>query len=167
MEIRNKVEPKRLVESLFLGLWEGGENSYWAMLEGMNPCKHVLSDHLFNLFGKWSESFVGIVPSFEQLYDTWEMMGSLTYCERYTLEGLQAAMSNKGGTRGYSWMPVGRSGWNIQASDRIIRLIQNDDVKQSLLEAGFGKGQSDFFEAAIDNFKRMADRIQLELELRC
>jgi len=59
--------------------------------------------------------------------------------------------------RGYTWMPVGRSGWDSQTCHQIIRHIQSDEFKQNLLEVGFGKGQSDFFEAAIDNFKRSAE----------
>ena len=109
MESSIGAEPERAVQELFLWSWEGGENGYWRMLEGFDRHKTALSDHLCDIFKEWGESYVGIVSDFEQLYETWEIIGSLTYCERYTLEELQAAISG-GSMPGYAWMPVGRSG---------------------------------------------------------
>ncbi len=156
---RNGVESERVIESLFLSSWVGGIDYYWKMLEGMDNRKTPLSTHLYELFGEWSKSYVGVVSSFEQLYETWEVIGSLVYCERYTLEELQEGVSQSG-ISGATWMPVGRGGWDSQTCYQIIRHIQSDEIKQNLLEAGFGKGQDDFFEVAIGNFQRIADHIQ-------
>ena len=158
MEDKDREEPKRVVELLFLYSWEGSRNDYWKMLEGMDDRETPLSDHLCKLFGEWSKSYVGVVPSFEQLYETWEVLGSLTYCETYTLEQLPAAIS---GESSHTWMPVGRSRWNYQTRGRILQTIQTNEFKQDLLKAGFAKGQSDFLEAAISNFMKMTDRIRI------
>ena len=155
MEDRYQDEPKRVVETLFLGSWGGGNDDYWRMLEGMDNRKTPLSARLYELFRGWSKSYVGVVSSFEELYETWEIMGSLTHCERYTLEELQEAMSKYN----FAWVPVGRSRLHNQTCHRIIRHIQSDDLKKNLLEAGFAKGQSSFLEAAISNFQCIADRI--------
>ena len=156
---RYREKPKRIVESLFLWSWEGGHNEYWRKIEGMDRRTTALSDHLYELFGEWSESYVGVVSSFEELYETWEVLGSLTYCERYTLEKLQ---TSKDSERGYTWMPVGRSGWNNRTRDKIIRLILGDEFKQNLLKAEFGRGQDNFLKVAIDNFMQIAGRMQLK-----
>ena len=107
----------RVVESLFLGSWGGSHDDYWRMLEGMDNLKTPLSAHLYDLFGEWSKSYVGVVSSFEELYETWEVIGSLTHCERYTLEELQGAMSKNS----FAFMPVGRSRPTKQIYHRIIR----------------------------------------------
>ena len=159
IEDKYRGEPKRVVESLFLWSWGGGNDDYWRMLEGMDHRKTPLSDHLCELFGKWSESSVGVISSFEELYETWEVLGSLTSCESYTLEQLQAAIS-KDSESGCELVPIGRSGWHDQTRHQIIRHIQSDEIKQDLLKAGFGKGQADFFEVAIGNFMQCAGRMQ-------
>ena len=159
MEDRYREKPQRVVETLFLWSWGGGCDDYWRMLERMDDRKTPLSDHLCELFGKWSESYAGVVSSFEELYETWEILGSLTYCERYTLEQLRVAVSKDSGSS-CELVPVGRSGWHHLTCHQIIRHIQSDGIKQNLLEAGFGKGQDNFFEAAISNFMQNAGRMQ-------
>ena len=144
----------RLVEKLFLYSWEGGGDYLWNNLEGLTDRMTPLSDHLCDLFTQWSESFLGIVPNSEELYEMWEVIGSLTYLERYTLEDIQAVRSNP--QRDFVTMPVGRSIWNRR--NDILKLIQGHDLKESLLKAGFGKGQSEFFDAAISNFQRIPAR---------
>ena len=156
---RYSAEPKRIVEVLFLWSWKGGSNDYWKELEGMDRRKTALSDHLYELFGEWSESYVGVVSSFEELYEMWEVIVSLTYCERYSLKELQKGVSQSS-ISGTTWMPVGRSGWNSQTRDLIIRHIQSDELKKNLLKAGFGNGQADSLEAAIGNFMQIAGRMQ-------
>ena len=85
-------------------------------------------------------------------------MGSLAYSERYTLEQLQAAIA-PGNDPGFLFMPVGRSAWHEQTRVRILERIQDVDQNQTLLEAGFCKGQQDFLEAAISDFLRISGRM--------
>ena len=159
LESRDSADPSRIVEKLFLWSWEGGKNKYWELLEGMERHKTPLSDHLCALFEKWGESYVGIVSNFAELYETWEIIGSLTYCERYTVEALQEALS-RDSMQSYAWIPVGRSGWNNQTLRRIIRRIQSDEMRPCLLDAGFGKRHTGFLNLAIKNLERHAGRMQ-------
>lgn len=158
LESRNSADSSRIVEKLFLWSWEGGDNQYWRLYEGMERHKTALSDHLCALFEKWGESYVGIVSDFEELYETWEIIGSLTYCECYTVEQLQESLSNDS-MSGRVWMPVGRSAWNDRNRRRIIRLIRADEMRQSLLDAGLCKGHTEFLEAAIKNLEQTAGRV--------
>ena len=137
-----------IVEELFLDSWKGGRPSFWHHIKELEHRKMPLSDHLYSLFSRWGESFVGVVSDFEELYETWEVLCSITYCERYTLEEIQASKGP------LVRMPVGRSGWKHE--NRILELIQSEDLKRSLLQAGFTKGQPEFLDAAIANFQRVA-----------
>ena len=151
-------DPHRIVETLFLESWAGGENGYWQQLEGMERHKTALSEHLCMLYEKWGDSFLGVVSNFEQLYETWEILSSLVYCECYGVEDLQPK-SPEGTVRDFVWAPVGRSGLNNRTRSKIIRQIQNDEFKQALLGAGFGKGQSEHLEEAIGNLQRIAGNL--------
>ena len=146
---------RRIVETLFLGSWAGGENGYWQQLEGMERHITALSEHLCGIFEKWGDSHLGVVPDFEQLYESWEILGSLIYCERYSVEELQPKLPR--GTMGdFSWTPVGRSGWNHRTRSKIVRQIQNDELQQELLGAGFSMGQSQHLQESIGNFQRIS-----------
>ena len=153
--IRNSYwnENERIVEKLFLNFWEGGGNSLWRNIEGLDRRETAFSDHLCDLLTRWGEGFLEVVPNFEELYEMWEVLGSIAYCERYTLEDIQVATSSGN----YVSMPVGRSRWNRR--NRILEHIQDEDLKKGLLQAGFAKGQEKFFDATIVNFQRIAGGI--------
>ena len=146
-----------MVEGLFLYSWEGGRDSFWQNIKELERKKTPLSDHLYPLLARWGESFVGVVPDFEELYEMWEVLCSITYCERYTLEEIQASISNSN----FASMPVGRSGWNH--GNRILELIQSEHLKRNILQAGFAKGKSEFLDVAIANFQRIAINMQHRL----
>lgn len=158
LENRYSRDPVRVVEELFLSSWGGGDNRNWRLLPGMDRHKTALSDHLCELLESWGSEYVGIVPSFEILYETWEIISSVIYCERYSLEELQRSMLNEG-QPGFAFTPVGRSGWNTQIRNRIIRNIQGEELKRTLLNAGIGKGQGDFFDVSIESIERIAGRM--------
>lgn len=145
----------RIVDVLFLSSWSAGGNEYWHGLEGVENHKTALSDHLCEIFGKWGDSHLGAVPDFQLLYETWEILGSLAYCECYSVEELKP--KSPGSAMGdFMSAPVGRSLWNDGTRNRVIRQIQSDELKQVLLEAGFGNGESEHLEEAIRNFQRIA-----------
>lgn len=52
----------------------------------MDRRKTALSDHICGLFrDAWSDSFVGVVPDFEELNDTWEILAARgCMCDRGT-----------------------------------------------------------------------------------
>ena len=150
----------RIVDELFLFAWEGGENRRWRNIEGLDRHKTALSDYLFGLFKIWATSFVGILPDFEQLYETWEVLASLAHGERNDLKEIQAVLSTTDGGRSFLFMPVGRSGWNVRVRKRILDRIQSQPMLQGLLDAGFGNGQEAYLSAISNNFLRNAGRVE-------
>ena len=159
-EFVDGVGPSRIVDKLFLWSWSGAENDQWQNIEGLERRTTALSDYLCNLLGGWATSFVGIVPNFEQLYETWEILGSLAHGERNNLEDFRSAFSQDNHGQSFLFMPVGRSGWNERVRERILERIRREPVKQRLLEAGFGKGQPEILDAIVANFQRVANRIR-------
>ena len=127
------------MEELFLNSWEGSGNDLWRDIEGLDRRKTAFIHHLCDLLIRWGESFLEVVPNFEKLYEMWEVLGSIVYCEHYTLEDIQVAISNGK----YVRMPVGRNRWNRR--NRVIEHIQDEDLKKGLLQAEFSKGQEIFF----------------------
>ena len=151
-------EAKRAVDRLFLTAWEGGGNDYWKHLEGFDNRKTALSDHLLGLFLDWGKSFVGVLADFERLYESWEVLGSLTYLEDTEIAGLDAALAAER-HNGWVWCPMGRSGWHSDKRERILEGFLSEPDKQALLGAGFAKGDSDFLEKAVANYRRLASRM--------
>ena len=145
----------RLVDELFLSAWSGSQYIDWRNLEGFERRKTALSDHLCDVFANWGESFLGLVPNFEFLYETWEIVGSLAFSERYSLDNLRAATSGNS-MQERVWMPIGRSGWDYQMRRQIFEHIKSDKVSQALLDAGFGNGDREFLDCAMSCFDRNA-----------
>lgn len=144
----------RVVDELFLSAWSAGDNNYWRNLEGFERRKTALSDHLCEVFGDWGDSFLGLVPDFDVLYETWEIVGSLAFCERFRLDELMAATSSTG-IQERVWMPIGRSAWHTQTRRQIFEYIKSDDVRQALLDAGFGRGDPMFLNHSMSCFERV------------
>lgn len=155
---RNSVETKRIVEMLFLLSWSGGDNEYWKNLEGHERRKTALSDHLCALLSTWGKSFIGVLPEFEQLYETWEILGSLAYLERAEIAEIDAELSQPS-RNGFVWFPIGRSGWHERTRERIIDELLHDEMRASLVRAGFGKGNDDSLQKFITNYRRLAARV--------
>ena len=162
VEIQGMDGPKRAVEALFLQSWEAARTDAWKPLEGTERHKTPFSQHLYEIFKLWGASFVGIVPSFEELYETWEILGSLCYSEKFSLEQFERADPGNPGPE-FEFVPVGRSGWNIQVRNRVIEKIQSGDVGQGLLGANFCKGRQEFLNAAVGNYQRVAARVAWSL----
>lgn len=155
---RNSNDTKRAVERLFLWAWPGGNNDYWKNLEGFDRHKTALSDHLCGLFEKWSKSFVGVLPEFERLYEAYEVLGSLAHLERAEIAELEAELAEQP-RNGFVWFPIGRSGWHERMRERILEDFLSDGMKPVLLEAGFGKGDDDFLQKSVANYRRLAGRM--------
>ena len=150
-------ESKRLVEKLFLQVWDGYDNrDVWRTLDGLERHKTPLSEHLFQVVKNWGESFIA-VRDVEELYETWEVLGSLAYGEVHsTHEYVSAGAARQSNSTLY--MPVGRSVWHQRMRARIFEMIERDPLNKYLLEAGFSKGGSLSFKAKIDNYRRIQDR---------
>lgn len=151
-------DPERIVQSLLIRAWSGGEQSVWQQLEGLERRKTPLSDHLFALFTSLGSRFVGLVPDFELLFDRFEFLGALAHLETTNKDTIDATMSDAQ-RRDFVWMPVGRSGWNGTTARKLIAEIENDITQSALAKAGFGRGEAGYFESFIGNFRRIAGRM--------
>lgn len=156
---RHAPETKRAVQRIFLWAWAGGNNDYWKHLEGLENRKTALSDHLCDLFSAWSKSFVGVLPDFERVYESWEILGSLTHLERAENNELDAALAGEQ-HNGWIWCPVGRSGWHREMRQRILEEFLNDATKREFLEAGFAKGDEGFLQKSVENYRRIARKME-------
>ena len=159
IENRLGTDPVRMVDELFPSSWDGGQDEHWTLLEGMDGHITPLSDHLCGHFENLGKSFLGVVSSFETLYETWEVIAMLVYSERYSAAQLQKAISTNDRLGSVS-VPLGRSVWNGQVRNKILRNIRSKSVSHELLDAGFGEGQKEFLEAAIGNFERLSGRMR-------
>jgi len=155
---RNEDVEKRVIDRLFLWAWPGGENEYWTKLGGYERRKTALSDHLAELFPAWGKSALGVLPDFEELYETWEILGSLAHFEKHDKAQLEPVLTNKQ-SRDFEFMPVGRSGWHQEMQRRIMARIEDGQLNNELLKAGFGKGDAGFLKLSITNFQRVAGRM--------
>lgn len=157
---REHREPVRAVESLFLQAWKGTSNDAWKNIEGRDRDKTPFSDHLFSLFADWSKRFAGLTSDFEMMFERFEMLGSLAHLEREEATRLQSGLAGDQWGNNFVWMPVGRVGWHSANNTKLIGEITSVPTKSKLLGAGFGKGDSKFFDMFIENFKRMAGRME-------
>jgi hypothetical protein len=155
----NRGETQRVVELMFLLNWRGGDNDYWKLMEGLKERRTPLSDHLCGIFHGWGNSFLGIIPDYEILYEKYEILGSLVYSSCYTSELLTEALSQQN-NQSYRWVPVGRSGWHSNVRERILTEIQMPEFQAELIEAGFAKGDKDFLKLSIENYNRLAERFR-------
>ena len=114
----------RIVEKLFLQWWDGyHRRELWQSLAGLKQDPTPLSEHIFQLIQSWGQSFVG-VGDVEDLYETWEILGSLAFGEKYSLAEFQAAERSSGVHDRYLHTPVGRSVWHRQSRERIFERMQ-------------------------------------------
>ena len=131
----------RIVDVLFLQYWSGGKTEVWRMVEGFDRRRTPLSDHLLEILKPWSESFVGIVADFEELFETWEVLGSLSHGEIYSLEQIHTASSLENPNSSFVYSPAGRSGWHAQTRERILNRIQGNSFKAKVDSLWFWQGR--------------------------
>ena len=150
-------EPQRIVSTLFIGSWSGGEQQLWQQLEEMDRRKTPLSDHLLELMSSWRKSFTGADANFELLFERFELMGSLAAFnenDEASLEArIQASATNNDRL---AWMPVGRAGWDRTGARALLHELEDESRIVDLLEAGFAKGSRRFLQLFAENFKRYA-----------
>ena len=147
-----------MVDALFLWAWKGTENDVWKQIEGLERRKTPLSDHLLEVFSEWAKHFVGLAPDFELMFERFEMLGSLAYLEKHEKTEIRKGLAVNP-QQGWTWMPVGRAGWHSTNARKLLAEFGAETAKEALLEAGFGKGDSEFIEAFIENFNHIAGRM--------
>lgn len=151
--------PVRVVDELFLWAWQGRNDDAWKRLEGFERHKTPLSDHLYQLFSDWAKSFVGVVPDFEELYERFEVLSSFVFLERIEMDTIRASLAVQD-VRNFEWMPAGRTAWHTQTRRRLLAEIGDSKLTSALLGAGFAKGNADFLQLSIQNYERIAARVE-------
>ncbi|WOH68671.1 SIR2 family protein [Bradyrhizobium sp. BWA-3-5] len=156
---RKHREPVRAVQALFLYGWRGADGDAWKQIEGLEQRKTPLSDYLLTLISEWGKRFIGLTPDFELLFERFEMLGALAHLEQEEKAGVQKQLAGDA-RNGWAWMPVGRIGWHESNAERLVSELQSEVMKAELVQAGFAKGDSEFLELFIQNFKRIAARMR-------
>ena len=155
---RQHGTPVRAVETLFHSSWEVGSNDIWQHMEGLERRRTPLSDHLLTAFAEWAKRFAGLTPDFVLLFERYEMLGSLVYFEQEDKNKVQQDLD---GTRqSVAWTPVGRAGWDQSNAAKLVSELQAEPLKAALMQAGFGKGDPEFIDAFIENFRRTANSMR-------
>ncbi|RCV90040.1 SIR2 family protein [Billgrantia montanilacus] len=152
--------PQRVVSTLFLWAWAGGEQQLWQNLEEMNDRKTPLSDHLLEITTEWKASFVGVDANFELLFERFETLGSLASFEDHDETQLEEAAKSTAAHNGVlAWMPIGRVGWHRQSAQILLQELQNEAFIVELLESGYAKNSRRFLELFVQNFKGHTNRM--------
>jgi hypothetical protein len=155
---REDRESRQAVQMLFLNAWEAGTKEVWQNATGLERRKTPLSDHLLDVFTHWAKSFMGLTPDFELTFERFEILGSLAHLERNDKASLKeelfAATSNN--PNPLAWMPVGRVGWDTRRGEQLLIELKAKPIKTALLDAGFAKGDPEFFDLFVENFSRFA-----------
>jgi NAD-dependent SIR2 family protein deacetylase len=153
-------EPQRVVSTLFLWSWAGGEQQLWQQLEGMDRRKTPLSDHLLEVMTHWHKSFTGADANFELLFERFELMGSLAALHEYDEAQLEKTVEASATRKDVlAWMPVGRSGWHSAGARTLLQELEDESRIAELLKVGFAKGSRRFLQLFVENFKLHAQRI--------
>lgn len=153
-------EPQRIVSTLFLWSWAGGEQQLWQQLEGMDRRKTPLSDHLLEVMTHWCKSFSGAEANFELLFERFELMGSLAaFHENDEAQLEKAVEASEARNDVLAWMPVGRSGWHSAGARTLLQELEDETRIAELLKTGFAKGSRRFLQLFAENFKLCARRM--------
>lgn len=154
-------EPQRIVSTLFLWSWAGGEQQVWQQLDGFERRKTPLSDHLLEVMTHWRKSFAGVEANFELLFERFELMGSLAaFHENDEAQLEKAAESTVARRDVLAWMPMGRAGWNSSGARVLLQELEDQARIAELLKAGFAKGSERFLQLFVENFKLYAERMR-------
>jgi len=153
-------EPQRIISTLFLWSWKGGEQQLWQQLEGMEGFKTPLSDHLLKVMTQWSKSFTGADANFELLFERFELMGSLAaFHENDEAQLEKTVEASAARSDVLAWMPVGRVGWHSAGARMLLQELEDESRVEALLKVGFAKGSRRFLQLFTDNFKLHARRM--------
>jgi len=155
---RQQRDPVRAIDALFLWAWKGTEDDAWKQIEELDRRKTPLSDHLLDVFSEWAKRFLGLASDFELMFERFEMLGSLAYLEKHEKTEIQQGLASNP-QQGWTWMPTGRAGWHSSNARKLLAEFEAEITKAALLEGGFGKGDSEFIDAFIANFNRVAGRM--------
>jgi hypothetical protein len=146
-----------IVRHLFLGAWDGMLDDPWKLLPGLERQLTALSDHLHEIFEGWTEDYLFDRTEFTRLFEEFELLASLAYITlSVDRKGLQDAFKGDSYGRRFAWVPMGRGGRDGQNRRPIIENWQRPERTNSLLEAGFARGDADYLSEAIESINQLA-----------
>lgn len=152
-------DPQRVVSTLFLWSWSGGEQQVWQQLDGMERHKTPLSDHLLEIMTHWRKSFTGADANFELLFERFELLASLAAFHENDEAQLETAAKSSARSDVLAWMPVGRAGWHSSGARILLQELEDEAYIGELLKVGFAKGSRRFLQLFAENFKLYAQRM--------
>ena len=143
---------ERLVGLVSKWILEGNDNRLWTHLPGVENHRTPAFDHLYRKCNIWRDSYAAVVADFESIHDIWEILFALTYCEPEAMEG-------RGKRGSHYWVPIGRSGLRHMSRSRVLERIEKGDLRQELLDAGFGGGQQEQLSVVIAHYVEFIRRL--------
>ncbi len=144
--------PRRFVYVVSEWLLEGYRNNIWERFPGLQDRRTPDSDHRYDVLDGWRDSFVAVMPDFEDLHDTWEILFALIYCEQAPGETDRQSMR--------FWAPVGRNIWRSPSRDRILARIADGDLHHDLLDAGLAGGSKERLADTVESYADFAGLVR-------
>jgi hypothetical protein len=138
------------------------DETVWKLLPGLKNHKTALSDHLHEIFEKWTENYIFVRAEFTRLFEEFELLGSLAFTTLSTDKATLQAAALKSDSYGHTfvWTPIGRAGWDGQNWRAIIESWQGAETVEALLDSGFARKGHAYLTEAIGNLNRLADRVR-------
>ena len=144
--------PHRFVYLVAEWLLEGYRNEIWRRLPKLQEHRTPDSEHRYAALEGWRNSFAAIMPDFEDVYDRWEILFALIYCE-YTPGETDRQSS-------YFWAPTGRHIWRIKSRQQILASIADGDLHQHLVAAGLAGGNGEQLAVTVSKYGEFVDGVR-------
>ena len=141
--------PKRFVHMVSEWFLQGNRNELWNRLPGLQDHYAPVSDHLYSVLNDWRDSFAAVLPSFEDMHDTWEILFALINYEPAADERERSG-----------WAPVSRNGWRHQSRERLLARIAEGDLCSDLVAAGFAGGSRDRLASNVERYANFVARLR-------
>lgn len=157
-ELRNNGDEKnREVCRRLIGEWGGNDNRLWQKLPGMDRHRTALSDHMHDLFGDWMRDYTISDRERTYLFESFETLAAMAYISlRSSKSDLGDALSRTDG-RAYVRAPIGRTCWHRETREEIFADLDSGEMTQSLVEAGFNRGDRGHYAMAVRSLKNLME----------
>ena len=131
----------------------GNFNKTWQRLPHVQSSRTPFSDHLLTILDKWRKNFAPVLADFNDLYDNWEILLALTYCEETDDDDndIRPRRQDK-----IKFLPFSHRAWrrDHQSPERICKQITHYAFRQELIKAGFANGNRDGLDRIIGKYKQ-------------
>ena len=130
----------------------GNFDRTWQRLPHVQSSRTPFSDHLLTILDKWRKNFAPVLADFNDLYDNWEILLALTYCEETDDDNdIRSHRQDK-----IKFLSFSHRAWrrDHQSPERIRRQITNYAFRQELIQAGFADGNRDGLDRIINRYKQ-------------